>query len=387
MENKKWPFQFPRLGKEHQMALLAISVFAFLIPSLIRVYYFDFPIDQLLIGIDDWNRYARHAIDIKQHGLLIQEVDGPYIIPAGFLYNYFVAGIFMIFGDYPAVVYVIQSILLGLSVSIIHRVFHPMLRPRTSWALFIALILFAFLDIYKSYTFRLLSENLAIFMVSLFFLFTKKMLEIQSLKWKILSSLTLAISVLVRPNILPFALAFFVWLFITRKRTGVLFKSQLAMMITFILILLLLPLRNYLTADHFTMMPVDGSFLDYMQRINGHSIFNDPYEYFMVYIRRIAYCMGYIPALNAEFNIRPHWFLMWFGVILLAIRFIRARGERDMMVFILFAFVTIFYITLILIGQIHIYGHRMFIPAIPIVLGLAAIGYDKTWPVSTSKRS
>jgi hypothetical protein len=363
--------------KKQDVQIAACCVFVFLVPSLVKVFIQDYPIDNLIIGIDDWNRYARHAIDIKQHGLLIVNVDGPYLIPAGFLYNYFVAGVFLLFGDYPAVVYIIQSMLLGISVAMTYFLFREKLKPKTGYVLLTLLILFAFLDIYKNYTFRLFSENLAIFTITLFFFLLKKTLNTISWRWQFLVGLTLGASVLIRPNLLPFSLVFILIFHLPKIIRKEHFTRSIAFLIGFVVILMMLPLRNYLAAGNLTLMPVDGTFMDYMHRINPISFTENPIEYLSVYFEKILYCFGDIPILNPDFHIRPHWFLMWAGFFYYLIHLIRFPRQRDSLMGAFILYVFAFYLTLILIAQISVYGHRMFIPGIFIVLGVSVVGYER----------
>src|SRR6185436_2589668 len=124
----------------------------------------------------------------------------------GFFYNYFVAFCFTIFGTNPSNVYLIQSILLGLSVAFTYFIFRDLLKPLTGWIFLFLLIAFAFLDVYKYYNFKLLSENFAIFTITLFFFFFKKLLISKTYMLQFLLGLFLGASVLTRPNILPFSL-------------------------------------------------------------------------------------------------------------------------------------------------------------------------------------
>jgi len=143
------------------------------------------------------------------------------------------------------------------------------------------------------------------------------------------------------------------------------------------MILMMLPLRNYLAAGNLTLMPVDGTFMDYMHRINPISFTENPIEYLSVYFEKILYCFGYIPILNPDFHIRPHWFLMWAGFFYYLIHLIRFPRQHDALMGAFTLYVFAFYLTLILIAQISVYGHRMFIPGIFIVLGVSVIGYER----------
>ena len=75
---------------DHLIILLCTSIFA--IAAIFRVNINEYSFNEVLQGTDDWNRYARYALDINENGLLLKTLTENYIVPAGFFYNYFIAG-------------------------------------------------------------------------------------------------------------------------------------------------------------------------------------------------------------------------------------------------------------------------------------------------------
>jgi len=95
---------------------------------------------------------------------MMPAVRGPYRRPGGFLYNYFLAGLFRALGINASYVYVVQSLLLGVSVSLMYLAFRPCLAPVSGLVYLGAVALFMYAD-YRRFAFRLLSENLLLFLL------------------------------------------------------------------------------------------------------------------------------------------------------------------------------------------------------------------------------
>lgn len=118
-------------------------------------------------------------MDIKTNGLLKPGLNEDYLIPAEFLYNDFISVCIFLFGDYLAPLFIVQTLLLFLTILITFLFFKVEIDPELHVLFVSGLSLFAIADIYKHYTFLLLSENLAILLVLLFFYFLKKALADQ----------------------------------------------------------------------------------------------------------------------------------------------------------------------------------------------------------------
>ncbi len=357
--------------------LIISCSFIFTIPALYRIHVSQFSINELIIGIDDWNRYARYAIDIKENGLLIKSIRDNYLIPAGFFYNYFVAFCFSLFGENPANVYVIQSILLGITVAVTYFIFRDLLKPITGLLFLILLIIFGFLDVYKYYSFRLLSENFALFTLTLFFFFFKKTLISKTHIFPFLSGLYLGISVLTRPNILPFSCILLTLILLLCLLNNAIFKNYWLIFLSYFLIISLLPLRNYLVTGNLSIMPVDGNFFDYMSRENIISLSDSPFQYFGYYIKKVIYCFGFLPILEPAYNYRPHWMVMWVGFSIYVIFCLLKPRQIKKFELSLLIFIFSYFIILILIAPVNVYGFRMQVPAMFIVLGVGLMGYER----------
>ncbi len=356
--------------------LLFLCISIFTLAAFIRVSLNQYSLQELLTGTDDWNFYARYGLDIKENGLLIKSVEGNYLWPAGFLYNYFVAACFLFFNNSPTAIYIIQSALLGFAVAVTYFLFRHRMKNTTAWIFLFTLILFGFADIFKNYSFRLLSENLALLTVVLFFYFFQLNIRKSTPFMQLVAGLFLGVSTLTRPNILPFTILFSLLLAALSFLKKINIKDYWFMLLCCFMILLLLPLRNYLVTGDFAFLPVNGSFLDYIKRENEISLLKEPLPYLGYYGKKILYCLGFLPVLDSNYQVRPHWIMMWAGYFIYIISYFKKTVPAKHSESFMHLFILIFYGTLILIAPIQIYGFRIFLPCLFLVLGLALMGFE-----------
>src|SRR5205807_798177 len=111
---------------------------------------------------DDWLNYKLYAESILHGGLTIPAVTGAYIAPRGFLYNYFLAAMFYLLGENSTYIYVVQSGMLGLSVLLTYLAVRHLLSPLLGLVYLPVLAAYMYVDVFRYYAFRLLSENLLI---------------------------------------------------------------------------------------------------------------------------------------------------------------------------------------------------------------------------------
>ena len=250
-----------------------------------------------------------------------------------------------------------------------------------SWIFLFSMIVFAFVDIFKHYTFRLLSENLVLLTIPLFLLFLKKALLLNNNKKTLyfITGLFLGISVLIRPNIFPFSLVFLslVLMFIILNKTQLL--SYFYLTASYLIIMSLLPLRYYFVTGELAFLPVDGNFLDYIKRENPISFTENFLNFLQFYYNKIIYIFGFLPNLEPKFNYRPHWMIMWLGYFIYIYSAIKIIvKERSFEIFI-HVFIFMFYFIILLIAPITDYGFRIIIPSLFLVLGFSIIGYKKLY--------
>ena len=368
MEHNSTVFRQKKTGDI--IAILIILFFTVL--ALFRLFPFDNPLKEITDGIDDWSRYARNALDIKHNGMTIPSINGNYFSPAGFLYNYFVAFCFYLFGENPIPIYIIQSILLGFSVALIYWGFRDQMKPLTGIYFLLTLFMFALLDINIHYTFRLLSENLTLFTIAVFFYCYNHGVKKNKISLLITSSIFLGLSIMTRPNILPFGIVLIGIMLASSIKYKNIKPLHLLLFVFFLFASTsLLAIRNHFVCGSWTFFPTEGTSF-------GISFFHQTNFSLNLLFKKIMFCLGGLSLLEPAYQWRPHWFIMWATYFIYL--FIRIRENRKFEVREITANVFIFchYGTLLLIAPIlGTYGFRLFIPCLLIILPFPFIAFDK----------
>lgn len=296
---------------------LKTEVFAFAGLAIFMAFYTAGRIDNLepasiqslSTGRDDWNRYAQNALNISQDGLLMPKISCPYEGPGGFLYNYFLS-LFVLAGiSDVAWIYSVQVLLLFVAAVLLYLTWRPI--SINSWYRF---FLFLFIsvgvvaDVLPHYAFRLMSENLALPLLTLF-IFSSERFFSRGMPFNsgflFITGLSLGLLALTRPQ---FMLIVPLWsimnLFFVIKRFNI--KSVLWPTLFFGLIIpcslcALVAIRNLVLCDDFTLLPLEGM----KYALEGNSIksaFSLP---------RIFYVLGWLKALEPQYAVRPHWLISW----------------------------------------------------------------------------
>lgn len=331
---------------------------------------------------DDWTHYHKHAVDVLENGLSIPSLPKAYTTPAGFLYIYSVAFIYRLFGVNPGAVYLAQSALLGFSVWLLFLAFGRGLSPSGKTALLCMLVVYAFFDVQRPYTGRLLSENLAIWEVALFFNLllwgyadNRSWARVASLAW-------LGVLYLTRPNFLPFAAACPIWLGIWHHGRGKAPYWEFALgLILMFFIVNLMGLRNYMAAGHWSVIPP----LAWNQAVDVHLPtpwywLSHPGEVAWSMVIRTLYAAGFMPLLVKEFSYRPHWWVLWLACLIVAVKRWRqtkpfSLEEKGLMLYIITVMGPI-----ILVGYLTGYGFRFLVPVTLPAVGMAARLWDELRP-------
>lgn len=351
--------KFQKTNLVNQLTWLLIPLFLGI--TLVRLLYFDAGNAGSYNKIDDWFRYADNAKDILNNGLLISKQQDAYYGPGSFLYNYFVAIHYQIFGISNFWIYLTQSILLAFSVKTIHFLFAKNWEQKWQLILLFALTTIAFTEIYKNYTCRLLSENLGLFLITLFLYVLQRFLESKQNIYFFLTFVVLGIGFLTRPNILPFVVIFpiIIWLYReVNQRNSWIFICGILVMTG---LLAVIALRNELVTGVAVWMPTEGVSDALSQTIHSEKGY---------FLKKIAFSLGYLPALNVEYQIRPHWLILWFGYFLFLFNLRKKRLIEIPFEMILNTLLVVFFGTCIVFAILPSYGFRIFLP---IFLPLTAI--------------
>lgn len=364
--------------KQNLFYLLITTVF-FAVVSVFNLMHFNDAFESLLTGIDDWNRYASHATDIIENGFFMPSTREAYILPAGFLYNYFIALCLIASGGSVGFVYFTQALLLSLTAWMIYLLFKDDIKEAYRPLMLLALLLVAYIDIFRNYTFVLLSENIAMPLLAAFLLFLKNGTEKRNNFLLALTGIALGLSCLTRPNIFPFALVFYSgWAFIAFRHTMG-FSGILLSVISFLLIAAFLPFRNYVITGDFILLPNVFKNIKDLGGLSSEAINTAPGSFLTYYFKKLVFIFGYTPALDQAYTPRPHWFIIWGGFIYYVFMEVKNRSLK-LWEFTGILLIIIFYGVLLAIAPIHVYGFRFIIPVLLILTGFSLKSFFKILP-------
>ncbi len=355
-------------------ALSAVIPIVFLLLGLIRFYPFIDDVTPEKAAGNDWLTYKQQALSIVHDGLAMPIVRGNYVRPAGFLYNYFLAGIYSLIGDNSSYVYVLQATMLGASAVIMYFAFRRYLSPLVGLAYLITLPMLLFVDVFLFYSKRLLSENLLIFLLPLFLLFLMRAFEGNGIISYICSGALLGLAVLTRPNTVLFAPgSVLLLLFFSRPRRIEQLVRPFIFVLVFLAVVSLTAVRNHAVTREFSMASFSDS-RDWQNRsiqvdppLSAAKLMRAATALVIYYGRRGLFCIGFTYLLmQTRHPVLPHWLLMWLGVLVFIVLIVRKRRslfwEAAIIVF-LFLYVG----TLIVVAPFT-YGVRLIVPIEPILL-------------------
>ncbi|MFH1868346.1 MAG: glycosyltransferase family 39 protein, partial [Candidatus Omnitrophota bacterium] len=389
--------------------VLAISFIAvFFILSLTRNY--DFKTFESILNAtgDDWGTYANHALDIKNNGMLMPGAETAYCSPAGFLYNYFIALCLVLFGEKSLPIFVVQHLMLGLSVALIYWTFRDKMRCLTSLVFLCTLFFFALKDVYKNYSPLLLSENLVLFLMALFFFCFVKGFEKDKLVLQISCAVVLGLAILTRPNIFVYGIVLVPAVAFYYTKRGM---AGCGNLLIFVLALIagasFLGIRNYLLLKQFIFLPTNMLSIDGLRNFHPippsvdlsrvatnllytklhidilivnyvEYIRQQPGLFFQFYWKKILFCFGYLPSLLSGSQApRLRWMIAWAGYFAYLFMHVRNRKRWEMWELALNLYIVCYYGTLVMTTYVHNYGFRMLIPGIFFVLVFAFVALDK----------
>lgn len=328
--------------------------------------------ESLASGRDDWNRYARHAVDIHSNGLLMPEISCPYGGPGGFLYNYFLS-FFLLIGIHNVDwVYIVQVVMLFAAALLLYlawRRFSEEVWYRSLLLVFVSVGVVV--DMLPYYAFRLLSENLALPLQALF-LFSLERAFTPNRPFKpffwLISGLSLGSLVLTRPNIVLFVPFFAIisFYFILKNYNK---KSKLLLSVFFCIIIpvflcSLIAIRNLTLCDSTEFIPTEGL---------AHAVDKDTIKNAFS-MPKMLFIMGWLKALVSTYAVRPHWLLGWLiflfvlsGWVLMSIKrkewLIITDSLGVKLIFMIYYFVIMFFVDL------TSYGYRFIVPLYPLMWG------------------
>ncbi len=360
---KKHPNRFPAT-RASRIAIYCVLAAALIVAFHSRVQAL-FPLaNDVGPSGDDWWSYHRFAVSVLNGGMSMPAVQGPYTRPGGFGYVYFVAAVYELFGVCSEAVYLIQTFLLALSVLGFVHAFRRRLTPFYLLVYGLLVIVFAYMDHFRFYTFRLLSENLLIFVLAPLFIAFERLLSSGSRLAATATGFLAGVCFLVRPNTLFLAPAWVLLLLYRRRDRRTIVNGAILIAVVVLMAGLIL-WRDYAVTATF-----DLRVLTTRQDWRHPLSISDAFPF---YGRRILYVLGYLHGLIAEFGSLRHWYAAWAGVLLLGGWCLR-NGQSDDLDLAAVVFLAAYYGPLIAVADITNYGIRMLTPGMPVVLYLAVRG-------------
>lgn len=321
-------------------------------------------LQSLASGPDDWNRYARHALEIHRNGLLMPGAPCPYDGPGGFLYAYFLAAYAAGGWNNSGDLYLLQSALLGLSWGLWTCASRTFFRSPWLWGLFsVSFAVVFFLDVYRHYVFRLLSENLFLPLQAVWFYSwiqgsnATDQGKIERYIWPSISSIAVSWMALVRPQLILFPWLFLVGSIGFYRYQGEVNKSVFWIFSVFITATeMFLCFRNFWVCGVPSCLPEEGMSYALSQGWSQSGRF----------FQKLAFIMGWLPALAPEYHIRPHWLLAWAGILGGgAWNVLKRRVSLPYfgmgLLFILYYGATLFWV------ELPSYGFRYILPLMPLL--------------------
>ena len=227
-----------------RIVLRTLLIAAFLAYGAVHVYPYVDDITPENSAGDDWLDYKVFANSILDGGLHIPFIDGPYYIPGGFLYNYFVAAIFAVSGRNPAYVYVVQFGCLALSAVLMSMLARRFMSATLS-TVYMFVTAFFLLLTFRWWVIRLLSENITIVLYPIVLMLLVRAIEKKSLGRFAAAGFVCGLLVLTRSNLIgvPVLLALLGWW--SGDRLGARVKAAGVFGVFSVLGMSFLPLRNF----------------------------------------------------------------------------------------------------------------------------------------------
>ena len=357
-------------------SLLILPIYA---PTLIRLFPLTNDVDETTSLGDDWLVYHRMAVNVLDEGLMIPAVQRDYSRPGGFGYIYFVALTYAVLGVRSGAVYFIHILLLMGATVGTAILFRQRFSLPGALLLTVALVVFLSVDMLRFNSLRLLSENLLVPLIAALLWTVLKAESTGRLLWFVLAGAVCGLCALTRPNTVFFgpAIASVLVLHPWHSQWAPRSKLAVAFIAAFAIVCSLLPLRNYAVTGDIgvwaALRPAGWQLpraegrpgVPAVDRLAGTARF---------YGARMAFAVGIPIFLQPAYRVRPHWLLMWIGVVLYL--WFGGRRPRVFWERLLLTLAAAYLLPLFAVAQISSYGFRMVTPVVLLLLPLAVKGAE-----------
>jgi len=348
-------------------ALAVVVPVAFLVLGIVRAYPFIDDVQLPAPHPDDWHTYKQLAVSVVDGGLSIPGLASTYTRqPHGFLYIYFLALVFRVMGRINSThVYVVQSFIAGLSVSLTYEAVRRHLTARGGVVFMLALAVLMYVDVFRHLSFKLLSENLYFLVSPLLFICLFRSVDDprHQARDSFLAGAALGLVVLARSSFTGSALLIIAVLLTAAavQRRGIApivwLGAGLALAISGVAI------RDYAATGHASL-----------------DLLTDPSDWVPVWkwplgdvaawiAARTMFVLGYTRSIAPGYRMRPYWTVLWLLWAAYPARRIRSGRTVELWEWLAYAFVVGYIVPVVLVaGDIGSYGGRMIIVVLPLLL-------------------
>lgn len=361
------------------LALSLALIGAAYLPKIVAQFPLENDVSEETSSGEDWLDYHINALSVLNDGLSMPSVKGSYYRPSGFGYSYFLALVYRLFGARSEAVYVVQGIVLLGAIIGLSFAMRPRLSRPAGLALLVALAGVLYADMFRTITFRLLSENLLFPLMAALLYFTIKMEATSRLAYAVAAGVACGLCFLVRPNVLLYGPALAALMVLSMPSQALTWRVRAATLFlcAFLAVCSLMAVRNYVATAEVSMSAVTNRRDWTVPGFTSHGSPTPAERARLVvlgYAPRLAYVAGVPQFIQPTFRLRPHWLLMWGGVCLYLAQLRWRRPEFwEQLVLVLCFF---YFVPLIAIGNLSSYGVRMLAPGVPLALLLALKGVD-----------
>ena len=356
-------------------SLLILPIY---VPTLIRLFPLTNDVDETKSVGEDWLTYHQLAVNVLDEGVTIPAVQRAYSRPGGFGYIYFVALTYAVLGVRSGAVYFVQGLLLVGATVTMAILFRQRLSLPGALLLTVALVVFLAVDMFP-FTIRLLSENLFVPLIAVLLWTVLKAESADRLPWFVLAGAVCGLCALTRPNAVFFgpAIASLIAIHRWHPQRSHRLKLAAAFIGAFAILCSLLPLRNYAVTGEIgvwaALRPAGWQLPDAKGK-PGVPAVDWLAESARFYGARMAFAVGIPTFLAPAYRVRPHWLVMWTGVVL----YVWFGGGRPRMFWerLLLTLAAVYLLPLVAVAHITNYGIRMVMPVVLLLLPLAVKGAE-----------
>ena len=340
--------------------------FAFLTLGVLRAYPFVDDVRLPAVRGDDWHTYKRLAVSVLQGGLSMPGVSASYTgLPHGFLYIYFLALVFALTAVNSTYVYIVQSAIAGLSVSLTYVAVRRYLTARGGLAFLVALTGLVYVDVFRHLSFKLLSENLYFLLAPPAFILLFRAFERpgRATLDSFLAGLLLGLVVLARPSFVGSTAAVLVVLAAAVAMRRFAFRSIAAVVLGAAVAASTVAIRNYAAAGHASFDLVTDTF-DWLK------LWDLPIRQALSLLAtRTMFVLGYTHALAPAYRVRVYWTALWLSWAAFPLLGMRWGRRLELFDYVMYAYVAGYIVPVLLIAaDLGSYGGRMVIVVLPLLL-------------------